>query len=123
VAELFRQSEVLRQNRERARPEIPVFAARLDADSFLACVTERSGSRSIRLSQKSFPQTFIAITSAFTRKSSRDFRMSARMCCAGRVTPEQLRTAADLSIVTRRHLRNTIMQNLLIVNVPNQHGV
>ena len=42
----------------------------------------------------------------------------------GRITPEQLRTAANLSDrYADGHLRNTIMQNLLIVNVPNEHAV
>ena len=41
----------------------------------------------------------------------------------GRITPEQLRVAADLSDrYADGHIRNTVMQNLLIVNVPNEHA-
>src|SRR4029077_15427195 len=41
----------------------------------------------------------------------------------GRITPEQLRLASDLSArYADGHIRNTVMQNLLIVNVPNQHA-
>src|SRR5262249_62322618 len=41
----------------------------------------------------------------------------------GRITPQQLRTAADLADrFADGHLRTTIMQNLLIANVPQQHA-
>src|SRR5262249_52929732 len=41
----------------------------------------------------------------------------------GRITPEQLRAAANLSeCYADGHLRNTVMQNLLIVKVPNAHA-
>src|SRR6202007_564581 len=41
----------------------------------------------------------------------------------GRITPEQLRRAADLAErYADGQVRNTIMQNLLVVNVPNQHA-
>ena len=41
----------------------------------------------------------------------------------GRITPQQLRTAADLADrYADGHIRTTTMQNLLIVNVPQRHA-
>jgi sulfite reductase (ferredoxin) len=43
---------------------------------------------------------------------------------SGRITPEQLRIAASLSDrYGDGHIRNTVMQNLVIVNVPDQQAV
>src|SRR6201999_2965470 len=43
---------------------------------------------------------------------------------SGRITPEQLRLAADLSDqYGDGHIRNTVMQNLVIVNIPDRNAI
>jgi len=123
VAELFRQSEVLRQNRERARLKFLFLQHGWTADSFLAALQERLGFALDPAEPEELPSDVHRDHVGIHAQKQQGFSYVGANVLRGRITPDQLRTAADLSdSYADGHLRNTIMQNLLIVNVPNQHA-
>jgi len=123
VAELFRQSEVLRQNRERARLKFLFLQHGWTADSFLAALQERLGFALDPAEPEELPSEVHRDHVGIHAQKQQGFSYVGANVLRGRITPDQLRTAADLSDrYADGHLRNTIMQNLLIVNVPNQHA-
>jgi sulfite reductase (ferredoxin) len=123
VAELFRQSEVLRQNRERARLKFLFLQHGWTADSFLGALQERLGFALDPAEPEELPSDIHRDHVGIHAQKQPGFSYVGANVLRGRITPEQLRTAADLSDrYADGHLRNTIMQNLLIVNVPNQHA-
>jgi sulfite reductase (ferredoxin) len=123
VAELFRQSEVLRQNRERARLKFLFLQHGWTADSFLAALQDRLGFALDPAEPEVLPSDIHRDHVGIHAQKQPGFSYIGANVLRGRITPEQLQTAADLSDrYADGHLRNTIMQNLLIVNVPNQHA-
>ena len=123
VAELFRQSEVLRENRERARLKFLFLQHGWTADSFLAALQERLGFVLDPAEAEELPSDIHRDHVGIHAQKQPGFSYVGANVLRGRITPEQLRTAADLSDrYADGHLRNTIMQNLLIVNVPDQHA-
>ena len=123
VAELFRESEVLRQNRERARLKFLFLQHGWTAESFLDGLQDRLGFRLDPAEPEELPSDIHRDHVGVHAQKQQGFSYVGANVLRGRITPEQLRTAADLSDqYADGHLRNTIMQNLLIVNVPNQHA-
>jgi sulfite reductase (ferredoxin) len=123
VAELFRESEVLRQNRERARLKFLFLQHGWTADSFLDALQGRLGFALEPAVPEELPSDIHRDHVGIHAQKQQGFSYVGANVLRGRITPEQLRTAADLSDrYADGHLRNTIMQNLLIVNVPNQHA-
>ncbi|HEY4817503.1 MAG TPA: hypothetical protein VIH67_08725 [Candidatus Acidoferrum sp.] len=123
VAELFRQSEALRQNRERARLKFLFLQHGWTADSFLAALQDRLGFALDPAEPEELPSDIHRDHVGIHAQRQPGFSYVGANVLRGRITPDQLRTAADLSDrYADGHLRNTIMQNLLIVNVPNQHA-
>ena len=123
VAELFRESEVLRQNRERARLKFLFLQHGWTAESFLAALQERLGFALDPAEPEELPSDIHRDHVGIHAQKQPGFSYIGANVLRGRITPEQLRTAANLSDrYADGHLRNTIMQNLLIVNVPNEHA-
>jgi len=123
VAELFRESEVLRQNRERARLKFLFLQHGWTAESFLAALQERLGFVLDPAEPEELPTDIHRDHVGIHAQKQQGFSYVGANVLRGRITPEQLRTAANLSDrFADGHLRNTIMQNLLIVNVPNEHA-
>jgi sulfite reductase (ferredoxin) len=123
VAELFRESEVLRQNRERARLKFLFLQHGWTADSFLAALQDRLGFALDPAEPEELPSDIHRDHVGVHAQKQPGFSYVGANVLRGRITPEQLRTAANLSdSYADGHLRNTIMQNLLIVNVPNEHA-
>jgi sulfite reductase (ferredoxin) len=123
VAELFRESEVLRQNRERARLKFLFLQHGWTADSFLTALQERLGFALDPAEPEEHPSDIHRDHVGIHAQKQQGFSYVGSNVLRGRITPEQLRTAANLSDrYADGHLRNTIMQNLLIVNVPNEHA-
>jgi sulfite reductase (ferredoxin) len=123
IAEVFREAEVLRQNRERARLKFLFLQHGWTPDTFLTALEERIGFTLDPAEPEEVPadiqRDHVGI---HPQKQPGLFYIGANVL-RGRITPEQLRVAADLSDrYADGHVRNTIMQNLLIVNVPNQHA-
>jgi sulfite reductase (ferredoxin) len=123
VAELFRESEVLRQNRERARLKFLFLQHGWTAESFLDALQERLGFALDPAEPEELPSDIHRDHVGIHAQKQHGLSYVGANVLRGRITPEQLRTAANLSdSYADGHLRNTIMQNLLIVNVPNQHA-
>jgi sulfite reductase (ferredoxin) len=123
VAELFRESEVLRQNRERARLKFLFLQHGWTANSFLEALQERLGFALDPAEPEELPSDVHRDHVGIHAQKQQGFSYVGASVLRGRITPEQLRTAANLSDrYADGHLRNTIMQNLLIVNVPNEHA-
>jgi len=123
VAELFRESEVLRQNRERARLKFLFLQHGWTAESFLAALQERLGFALDPAEPEELPSDIHRDHVGIHAQKQQGLSYIGANVLRGRITPEQVRTAANLSDrYADGHLRNTIMQNLLIVNVPNEHA-
>jgi sulfite reductase (ferredoxin) len=123
VAELFRESEVLRQNRERARLKFLFLQHRWTAQSFLVALQERLNFKLDTAEPEEVPADIHRDHVGIHPQKQAGFSYVGANVLRGRITPEQLRTAANLSErYADGHLRNTVMQNLLIVNVPNEHA-
>ena len=123
VAELFRESEVLRQNRERARLKFLFLQHGWTADSFLAALQDRLGFALDPAEPEELPSDIHRDHVGIHAQKQPGFSYVGANVLRGRITPEQLRTAANLcDRYADGRLRNTLMQNLLIVNVPNEHA-
>jgi sulfite reductase (ferredoxin) len=123
VAELFRESEVLRQNRERARLKFLFLQHGWTAETFQAALQERLGFTLDPAEPEELPPDIHRDHVGIHPQKHQGFSYVGANVLRGRITPDQLRTAANLSDrYADGHLRNTIMQNLLIVNVPNAHA-
>jgi sulfite reductase (ferredoxin) len=123
VAELFRESEVLRQNRERARLKFLFLQHGWTPDSFLAALHERLAFTLDSAEPEELPSDVHRDHVGVHPQKQPGFSYVGANVLRGRITPAQLRTTANLSDrYADGHLRNTIMQNLLIVNVPNEHA-
>ena len=123
VAELFRESEVLRQNRERARLKFLFLQHGWTAESFLDALQDRLGFALDPAAPEELPSDIHRDHVGIHAHKQSGFSYVGANVLRGRITPDQLRTAANLAEeYADGHLRNTIMQNLLIVNVPNQHA-
>ena len=123
VAELFRESEVLRQNRERARLKFLFLQHGWTAESFLAALQERLGFVLDPAEPEEVPADIHRDHVGIHPQKQAGLSFIGANVLRGRITPEQLRTAANLAErYADGHLRNTIMQNLLIVNVPNEEA-
>jgi len=123
VAELFRESEVLRENRERARLKFLFLQHGWTAESFLATLEDRLGFHLDPAGPEEVPADIHRDHVGIHPQKQTGLSYVGANVLRGRITPEQLRTAANLSDrYADGHLRNTVMQNLLIVNVPSEHS-
>ena len=118
ITELFRESTVLRQSRDKARLKYLFLEHHWTADSFLGAIESRLG-YSLDSAVPDTPPALIhrdhlGVT---LQKQHSLFSIGAAVT-RGRITPAQLRVAADLA--ERHgdgHIRATPMQNLLLVNI------
>jgi sulfite reductase (ferredoxin) len=123
VAELFRESEVLRQNRERARLKFLFLQHGWTPDTFLGALEERIGFALNPAEPEEVPADIQRDHVGIHAQKQPGRSYIGANVLRGRITPEQLRVAANLADrYADGHVRNTVMQNLVIVNVPNEHA-
>jgi sulfite reductase (ferredoxin) len=123
IAEIFRASEVLRQNRERARLKFLFLQHGWAADSFLAALQDRIGFTLDPAEPEEVPSDIQRDHVGIHPQKQAGLSYVGANVLGGRIKPEQLRLAASLSErYADGHIRSTIMQNLVVVNVPNQHA-
>src|SRR5271157_2949894 len=122
ITELFRSSEVLRQSRERARLKYLFLEHGWTPDSFLAAIQARLPFTLDPAEPEDLPsQVHLDHLGVQRQKQPGLFSIGASVI-RGRITPAQLRLAADLAErFADGHLRTTPMQNLLLVNIPETH--
>jgi sulfite reductase (ferredoxin) len=119
ISEVFRSSEVLRQSRERARMKYLFLEHHWTPETFLAAVHERLGFTLDPAEIETLPSDLHRDhLGVIPQNQSGLFSVGASVV-RGRITPSQLRLAADLAErYADGHVRTTPMQNLLLVNVP-----
>jgi sulfite reductase (ferredoxin) len=118
VAEIFRASEILRQSREKARLKFLFLEHGWTADTFLAELQQRIGFSLDPGEREDIPADIHRDHVGVHDQKQPGLVYVGASVLRGRITPQQLNLAADLADrYADGHVRNTVMQNLLIVNV------
>jgi sulfite reductase (ferredoxin) len=123
VAEIFRASETLRQSREKARLKFLFLQQGWTAESFLAELQRQIGFSLDPAEPEEVSADIHRDHVGIHSQKQEGLVYVGASVLRGRITPQQLRTAADLADrYADGHIRTTTMQNLLIVNVPQRHA-
>jgi sulfite reductase (ferredoxin) len=119
VAEIFRESDSLREHRERARLKFLFLRQGWTTQSFQRELEARIGFRLEPAADEQPPSDLYRDhVGIHPQKQAGHFYVGAAVL-RGRISAQQMRTAADLAQrFADGHLRTTNMQNLLIANVP-----
>jgi len=119
IAEVFRESEVLRQSRDRARMKFLFLQHGWTADSFLAAIESKLGYKLDPAAPEQLPASIHRDhLGVIPQKQPGLYTIGANVI-RSRITPAQIRVAADLAEHHGDgHLRATPMQNLLLINIP-----
>jgi len=123
IAELFRESQVLRESRERARLKFLFLKHGWTREDFLRELESRIGFRLDPAVEEKPPADVYRDHVGIHPQKQSGFSYVGASVLRGRISPQQMRAAADLSDrFASGELRTTNMQNLLIVNVPNANA-
>jgi sulfite reductase (ferredoxin) len=121
VAEIFRESEVLRQSRERARLKFLFLNHGWTAESFLAELHQRIGFKLDPAEPEVVPEDAYRDHVGIHAQKQRGYSYVGASVLRGRITAEQLKSAAEIADhFAAGEIRTTIMQNLVLVNVRNE---
>ena len=119
VSEIFRDSDVLRQNREKARLKFLFLDHGVTVERFQAALEERLGFRLDAGVPEDLPDEAYRDHVGIHPQKQAGLVYVGLPILRGRLTPDEMRAIADLA---SRHgsgeLRATSMQNLIVVNVP-----
>ena len=119
VSKIFRDSDVLRQNREKARLKFLFLDHGTTPESFLGALEERLGFRLDPAVPEDLPEEAYRDHVGIHPQKQPGLVYAGLPILRGRLSPADLRAVAALA---RRHgtgeVRVTSMQNLVVVNVP-----
>ena len=119
IAELFRDSDVLREHRERARLKFLFLRHGWSADRFLAELHDRVGFKLDRAVEEHPPDDVYRDHVGIHAQKQSGLSYVGAVVLRGRITADQMHAAAELAErFAGGELRATNMQNLLVVNVP-----
>ena len=119
IAELFRDSDVLREHRERARLKFLFLRHGWTAESFLDELQRRIGFEFDPAVEEAPPADVYRDHVGIHPQKQSGYCYVGAAVLRGRITADQMHAAADLADrFADGELRATNMQNLLIVNVP-----
>ncbi|MGA3087035.1 MAG: nitrite/sulfite reductase [Terriglobales bacterium] len=119
IAKLFRDSDVLREHRERARLKFLFLRHAWTAESFLEDLQRRIGFQLDPAVAESAPADVYRDHVGIHPQKQPGYCYVGAAVLRGRITAEQMHSAADLADrFAAGKLRTTNMQNLVIVNVP-----
>jgi sulfite reductase (ferredoxin) len=119
VVELFRDSDVLREHRERARLKFLFLRHGWTGDGFLAELQDRIGFRLDPAVEEHAPDDVYRDHVGIHAQKQAGLSTVGAVALRGRITADQMHSAADLAErFATGELRATNMQNLLVVNVP-----
>ena len=119
VAELFRDSEVLREHRERARLKFLFLRHGWTAERFLSELHDRIGFQLDHAVEEHPPDDVYRDHVGVQRQRLPGYSYVGAVALGGRISADQMHSAADLAErFAGGELRATNMQNLLVVNVP-----
>jgi sulfite reductase (ferredoxin) len=123
VTSIFRDSDVLRENRERARLKFLFLKHGWTAERFLSELNGRLGFKLAPAITEEIPDDVYRDHVGVHRQKQPGYVYVGASVLRGRITAAQLHAAADLSErYAGGELRTTNMQNLLIVNVPEHNA-
>ena len=123
IASIFRDSEVLRENRERARLKFLFLKHGWTAEHFLNELHTRLGYELDPGVPEDIPHDVYRDHVGVHRQKQSGYYYVGASVLRGRISAAQLHAAADLSErYAGGELRTTNMQNLLIVNVPERNA-
>lgn len=119
IAELFRDSDVLREHRERARLKFLFLKHGWTAEHFLDELHERIGLKLDPAGEEHPPDDVYRDHVGIHAQKQTGLSYVGAVVLRGRITADQMQAAADLAErFAGGELRVTNMQNLLVVNVP-----
>ena len=119
IAELFRDSDVLREHRERARLKFLFLRHGWTAETFLKDLERRIGFQLDPAEPEQAPADVYRDHIGIHAQRQAGYCYVGASVLGGRITADQMRAAADLSDrFAGGELRTTSMQNLIVVNVP-----
>ena len=119
IAELFRDSEVLREHRERARMKFLFLRHGWTAERFQDELEQRIGFRLDPAAKENPPDDVYRDHIGIHAQKQPGLSYVGAVVLRGRITADQMQSAADLAQrYASGELRATNMQNLLVVNVP-----
>src|SRR5947209_18644858 len=119
VSELFREASSLRENRERARLKFLFLQHGWTAQSFLAAVEQKLGYKLDPAEPEEAPADIFRDHTGIRPQLQAGLFYVGASVLRGRLTPEQMRAAANLADrYGTCDLRTTNTQNLVIINVP-----
>jgi sulfite reductase (ferredoxin) len=119
IAELFRDSDVLREHRERARLKFLFLRHGWTAETFLEELERRIGFRLDPAEPEQAPDDVYRDHIGIHAQRQAGYCYVGASVLGGRITADQMRAAADLADrFAGGELRTTNMQNLIVVNVP-----
>ncbi|MGC1991138.1 MAG: precorrin-3B synthase [Candidatus Acidiferrales bacterium] len=123
VAEIFRESEVLRQSRDRARLKFLFLNHGWTAESFLSELHLRIGFTLDPAEPEQIPEdAYRDHVGVHAQKQPGDSYVGASVL-RGRISADQLKSAAELADhFADGEIRTTIMQNLVLVNVRDENA-
>jgi sulfite reductase (ferredoxin) len=119
IAELFRDSDVLREHRERARLKFLFLRHGWTAERFLAELQDRIGFKLDPAVEEHAPDDVYRDHVGIHHQKQPGYSYVGAVVLRGRINADQMQAAADLAErFAGGELRATNMQNLLVVNVP-----
>ncbi|MBZ5686653.1 MAG: nitrite reductase [Acidobacteriia bacterium] len=119
IAELFRDSEVLREHRERARLKFLFLRHGWTAEQFLDELHQRLGFHLDPAAAEHPPDDVYRDHVGIHPQKQPGLSYVGAVVLRGRITADQMHSAADVAErYASGELRATTMQNLLVVNVP-----
>jgi sulfite reductase (ferredoxin) len=119
IAELFRGSDVLREHRERARLKFLFLRHGWTAETFLKDLERRIGFQLDPAEPEQPPADVYRDHIGIHPQRQARYCYVGASVLGGRITADQMRSAADLADrFAGGELRTTNMQNLIVVNVP-----
>lgn len=123
VAEIFRDSDVLRQSREQARLKFLFLKHGWDAGTFLAEINRRLGYKLDSAEEEQAPSDLYRDHVGIHPQKQAGYSFVGASVLRGRLNADQLQSAADLADrFAAGELRTTAMQNLVIVNVRRENA-
>ena len=121
IAEIFRDAGELRESREQARLKFLFLKYGWTADTFLAEINRRLGFELDPAEPEDPPSDVFRDHVGIHAQREPGHSYVGAAVLRGRLSAEQLRLAADLTDrFAKGELRTTAMQNLIVVNVPNE---
>ena len=122
VTRIFRDADVLRQHRERARLKYLFKQHGWTDESFQKELERLMGFHLDPAEHEEIPRTFSVTTSESGQQKQPGYFYVGASVLRGRITPAQMLAAANLAdSFASGELRTTPYQNLLIINVPERN--